>query len=213
MIRVFTLVSSTTSSSSRIFTIVAVLLIGLAVGFTIGGSYSGSNPRPTALVATTITQTAAMSGQSPTRPDLLEYCFSPAGSCSGVIIRWITRANSSIHILIYSFTLDPVRDALIQAKNRGVEVKIVMERSNANSSGAEYQNLKNAGIDVRLDTNSGDMHDKIAIIDSHILITGSYNYSQAANTRNNENLVVIDSQAWAEAYEVQFQIIYNASTP
>jgi phosphatidylserine/phosphatidylglycerophosphate/cardiolipin synthase-like enzyme len=154
-----------------------------------------------------------MTVSSSTRPDILQYCFSPGGDCGSVIIHWISRANSSIHILIYSFTLDDVREALIQAKNRGVDVKVVMERSTVNSSGSEYQNLKNAGLDVHLDTNSGDMHDKVAIVDSHIIITGSMNWTNAGENQNNENLIVIDSQSWAQAYEAQFERVYNASAP
>lgn len=208
------MISLRNSNSGRIFPIaVVVFLIGLVVGFASGAAFVRQNAGPVGQMATTTTPTATTSVQPSTKPDLLEYCFSPGGNCSDVIIRWITRANSSIHILIYSFTLDNIRDALIQAKNRGVDVKLVMERTNANGTGAEYENLRNAGIDIRLDTNSGDMHDKVAIIDSHIVITGSFNYSQAANSRNNENLLVIDNQAWAAAYELQFQIIYNASTP
>ncbi len=130
-----------------------------------------------------------------------------------LVVRWIDRANSSVHVLIYSFTLDAIRNSLIAAKNRGVDVKVVVERSNANEKGAEYQHLKNVGVDIRLDTNSGLMHDKVAVIDGHIILTGSYNWSAAATTSNNENLVVIDSANWASAFETQFQQVYNRATP
>ena len=143
---------------------------------------------------------------------LVEYCFSPGGDCATVLIRWISSAKTSIHVLIYSFTLDNVRDALIQAKNRGVDVKVVFDEQQVYGQGSEYSNLKAAGVDVRIDTGSGLMHDKVAIIDSHIIITGSFNWSQAGNQENNENLLVIDSSSWAAAYEQQFQLIYNAAS-
>jgi cardiolipin hydrolase len=143
---------------------------------------------------------------------LVEYCFSPGGNCANVLIRWISSARTSIHVLIYSFTLDNVRDALIQAKNRGVDVKIVFDEEQARGRGSEYSNLKAAGVDVRVDTGSGLMHDKVAIIDNHIIITGSFNWSQAGNQENNENLIVIDNSSWASAYEHQFQLIYNAAS-
>jgi phosphatidylserine/phosphatidylglycerophosphate/cardiolipin synthase-like enzyme len=57
------------------------------------------------------------------------------------------------------------------------------------------------------------MHDKVAIIDSHIIITGSMNWTNAGENQNNENLIVIDSQSWAQAYETQFQRVYGASAP
>ncbi len=185
-----------------------LLIIGLIVGFQLGAAFSSvSNaPRSTTIYVTTSSQV-----QAPV--DLVEYCFSPGGNCASIVVKWINRANSSVHVLIYSFTLDAIRNALIDAKNRGINVKVVMERSNANEKGTEYQNLKNAGVDIRLDTNSGLMHDKVAIIDGRIILTGSYNYSAAANTSNNENLVVIDSNAWASAFETQFQQVYNQATP
>ncbi len=182
-----------------------LLIVGLVVGYQIGAAARPSSNAPASTTSVFATTTA--SAQPPT--DLVEYCFSPGGNCSSLVVKWIDRANSSVHVLIYSFTLDAISTALIAAKNRGVEVKVVMERSNANEKGAEYQMLKNAGVDIRLDMNSGLMHDKAAIIDGHIILTGSYNYSAAADTSNNENLVVIDSLRWASAFESQFQLIYS----
>lgn len=187
-----------------------MLVIGLIVGFQIGAIFSSSHGPPEAST-TTVLVTTRSRFQAPA--DLVEYCFSPGGNCANVVVKWIERANSSIHVLIYSFTLDAIRSALIDAKNRGVDVKVVMERSNAYEQGAEYQNLKNVGVDIRLDTNSGLMHDKVAIIDGHIILTGSYNWSAAANTSNNENLVVLESTAWASAFGTEFQQVYNQATP
>jgi phosphatidylserine/phosphatidylglycerophosphate/cardiolipin synthase-like enzyme len=108
--------------------------------------------------------------------------------------------------------LDDVRDALIQAKKRGVDVKVVFDEEQAYGQGSEYSNLKAAGVDVRIDTGPGLMHDKVAIIDNRIIITGSFNWSQAGNQENNENLVIIDSSSWAAVYEQQFADIWNEAT-
>lgn len=116
--------------------------------------------------------------------------------------------------MIYSFTLDSVGDALVQAKQRGVDVKIAWDKTEVNVQGSEYQKLKNAGIDIRIDHETGIalLHDKVAIIDGHIIITGSFNWSTEANLHDRENLVVIDSTTWAAAYEQNFQQIWNASS-
>lgn len=197
------------ASSVRVVAFALVLLtIGLAVGFEIGTRVSSVNVQSltTTVYATT---TIPIEGSA----DLVGYCFSPGGDCADVVVDWINRANGSIHVLMYSFTLDQVSNALVAAKNRGVDVKIVMERDNAYASGAEYQNLKNAGVDIRLDNNPADMHDKVAIIDGHILLSGSLNWSARANTANNENLIVIDSSTWGSAFEAQFQNIYDEAGP
>ena len=154
----------------------------------------------------TITSTVTVLGSS--SQDLVQYCFSPGGHCDQVLVGWISRANSTIHVLIYSFTLDDVRDALISAHNRGLDVKVVMEKENVNEPGSEYYNLKTAGVDVRWDSRSALMHDKFAVIDGHVIVTGSYNWSASATNSNNENMAVIDSSSWGTAYETNFQTVY-----
>jgi phospholipase D len=143
--------------------------------------------------------------------DILSVCFSPGGNCADQIIYWIGRANSSIHILIYSFTLDTISNALISAKqkNPALDIRIVWDTSN--STGTEYQRLENASFNMHIDHRSGLMHDKVAIIDSHIIITGSFNWSNAANQTNRENMIVLDSQAWGSAYEQYFQQNWQAT--
>jgi len=137
--------------------------------------------------------------QTQANMSVLGIYFSPRGGCESQVIRWIGRANRSIHILIYSFTLDSISDALIEAHNRGVEVKVVFEK-NQITKYSEYQKLRAAGIPVRNDTNSGYMHDKVMIIDGVIVLTGSFNWSAHAEKVNNENLIVIKSIYVAEVY-------------
>ena len=95
---------------------------------------------------------------------ILGVYLSPNGGCENQIIHWINQANVSIHVLIYSFTSDPICVALINAHNRGVEVEVVFDEGRADESGGEYQNLKDAGIDVRNNNESGYMHNvKVAL--------------------------------------------------
>jgi len=141
---------------------------------------------------------------------ILGVYFSPRGGCEDEIIHWIDRANKSIHILIYSFTLDSIGDALIRAHKREVEVKVVFEEDQITRY-SEYQRLKAAGIDVKNDTNPRLMHDKVMIIDGIIVITGSYNYSRSAEEYNNENLIVILNDRVASIYEEEFQKIWRQS--
>jgi len=138
---------------------------------------------------------------------VLGVYFSPKGGCEDQVIGWIGRANRTIHILIYSFTLDSVSDALIEAQNRGVEVKVVFEK-NQITKYSEYQKLKAAGIAVRNDTNPGYMHDKVMIIDGVIVLTGSFNWSMHAEEKNNENLLIIRSLYLAGIYEKEFERIW-----
>jgi phosphatidylserine/phosphatidylglycerophosphate/cardiolipin synthase-like enzyme len=165
----------------------------------------------TSTTFTTATSTMFTTASASKNDALVQYCFSPGSNCASVLVSNFEKASVSIHVLIYSFTLGSIREALIRAKNRGVDVRVVMERDNVNATSSEYEALRLAGIDVRLDSNPALMHDKLAIVDGHIMITGSYNWTSAANNSNNENLVVIDDPRWAQAFEWQFQSVYSTA--
>jgi hypothetical protein len=164
----------------------------------------------TQTVTSTVTSTATTTVKTTTTQTVQQVrktCFSRVSECSSIIINLINRANRTVHVMVYSFTYDPLADALIMAHGRNVSVVVIIERQQANVTGSVYYKLLNAGVDVRLDSNPYLMHHKVAIIDGWIVITGSYNWSQSAEERNDENIVVIYDEAIAERYEQEFQRI------
>lgn len=170
--------------------IIAIFILGLLLGATLGVVY-GRYSAP-------YIQTPAPS---------YEVYFSPKGGCADAVLYWIGRANRSIHVLMFIFSLDSIADALISAHKRGVEIKVVFEKSQSYS---QYATLKSAGIEVGNDTNwEGIMHNKIAIIDGSIVMTGSFNWTPTADRNNNENLIVLRSQQIASIYESEFQKIWS----
>lgn len=149
---------------------------------------------------------------APLEAPIYEVYFSPKGGCEARLLYWLNRANASIHVLIYSFTLDSIGDALVAAHRRGLDVRVVMEREGV-GRGSEYGKLKGAGVPVRLDANPALMHHKVAIIDGSIVITGSFNWTDSAEDRNNENMIVIRSAKVAAIYEGEFERIWGQSAP
>lgn len=143
-------------------------------------------------------------------PQIIGIYFSPKGGCEEAVLTWISKANSSVHIIIYSFTLDTVGDALVEAHERGIEVKVVFEKSQI-SQYSEYQKLRDAGIEVRNDTNSKLMHNKVMVVDGNVVLTGSFNWSSNAQNYNDENLIVVRSSPVANSYEIEFQMIWDES--
>ena len=139
---------------------------------------------------------------------VLGVCFSRTMDCSSLIRYWISRANESVHVMVYGFTLDDLSEALIEAKGRGVEVRVVIERESAYWSGSEYERLLRAGVDVRLDGNPHTMHHKVVVIDGKIVITGSYNWTWSAENRNDENVVILMDEGLAGSYEREFQRVW-----
>jgi phosphatidylserine/phosphatidylglycerophosphate/cardiolipin synthase-like enzyme len=146
-------------------------------------------------------------------PDV-EVLFSPEDNVEDRIIAIIRDAKSSIDFMLYSFTLDDVGTALIDKYHEGIIVSGVMDRDQAFSNhGTEYQRLKDSGIDVRLDGNENLMHNKVLIIDGSIVITGSYNFSYNAETKNDENVLIIHSADIAAQFMNEYGLIYAQSTP
>ncbi len=99
---------------------------------------------------------------------------------------------------------------MIAAHRRGVDVKVILDRYKA-SEGSEYDKLRSAGIPVRLHESAGLMHNKVAVIDGSITITGSYNWTGTAENENDENLIVIRSLEIFNSYEKEFEKIWNTS--
>ena len=144
------------------------------------------------------------------RPQVLGPYFSPNGGCEDKILYWIGRANSTIHILIYSFTTNSIANALVDAFNRGIEVRVVFEEAQTGGVSRD-EKLRAAGIAVRTDRNSRNMHNKVMILDGGVVITGSYDWTETAEIFNNENLVVIKSASIGSTYEEEFSYIWGQS--
>lgn len=157
--------------------------------------------KTTSTTTTTITHIVSTSIPS---DRVEEVCFSAVEDCSSLIVFWISRANKSIHVMIYSFTQDEIGEALAQAVKRGIDVEVVFEKSQL-SEYSELERLKKAGAEVYLDGNPYTMHHKVAVIDDVVVITGSYNWSMSAEERNDENLVILFGENIAKLYESEFQ--------
>lgn len=128
------------------------------------------------------------------------------GGADGPLVRAIDGARLSVDIAAYSFSLDSIRDALIRARHRGVQVRLVMESDNLERS--DPQRLKDAGIPILGDRRQGLMHDKFVVIDRAEVWTGSMNFTDAGAYEDNNNLLRIRSPIVAEDYITEFQEMF-----
>ncbi|MEM1520850.1 MAG: phospholipase D family protein [Candidatus Korarchaeum sp.] len=138
----------------------------------------------------------------------VEALFCPEDGCSKAVISLFDRANETIDVAVYSFTHPDIADALIRAKERGVRVRVILEGEQVTSY-SQYGKLKSAGIDVILDKNEYLMHNKFAVVDGKVVATGSFNYTVAADRRNDENLVMILDEATAGGFEKEFEEMWR----
>ena len=128
------------------------------------------------------------------------------GGPDGPLIAAIDSARLSVDAAIYSLSLDSVRDALIRAYQRGVQVRVVMESDNMDRS--DPQRLKDAGIPMLGDRREGLMHNKFLVIDRAEVWTGSMNLTDNGAYKDNNNFMRIHSSEVAEDYEAEFNEMF-----
>lgn len=135
--------------------------------------------------------------------------FSPDGGCTDAIVREISRAQKSIDIMMYSFTSRPIIQELDKAKDRGVKIRVLLDKAQETQKYAKGRYLAQKGIAVKYDTGSGLMHNKVGIIDGQAMFTGSFNWTAQAEKYNAENLLLIDDPALINKYQERFDYLWG----
>ncbi len=126
--------------------------------------------------------------------------FSPKGGATDAIVNMINQSTRNINVLAYSFTSKPIADALILAKGRGVDVEIVLDKSQPNARGGQMHNVIAAGIPVWVDRKHAIAHNKVMVIDGNLIETESFNYTASAEKNNGENTLICHSVSGYNLY-------------
>ncbi len=144
---------------------------------------------------------------SPSCPDCpsLTVYFSPQGGATEAIVKELENAKTSILVQAYSFTSAPIAKALVAAHEREVKVEILLDKSHLTAQYTSAPFVAKAGIPVKIDSAHDVAHNKIMIIDSKIVITGSFNFTKSAEDKNAENLLVIRDKETAGKYVKKWQ--------
>ena len=141
-----------------------------------------------------------------------EVHFSPKGGAEAAVVREINAAQHSLFVATYQLTNKRIADALIEAWKRGVTVKVIVDKSQRPRApgGCCAPNVA-AVMPVLVDSKHPIMHDKVVVIDQETVITGSFNFSNAAEKSNAENLLVIHDKDLAKQYIDNWQLHANHS--
>ncbi len=134
---------------------------------------------------------------------LVESYFSPSDFTNREILEELESAESSIRFALLTFTKDDLAEAMIQKVQSGLEVRGIIE--NINDNGSEYIKILNAGVNVVDHVPSAILHHKYAILDDETVITGSHNWSNAADQQNDENTLIIHDPSIANQYRQEFE--------
>ncbi len=137
--------------------------------------------------------------------DDINVYFSPRGGAEEAIIQAIDNAKTEIRVMAYSFTAIPIANSLINAHRRGVNVVVILDKSQPRARSGKMQFLNENGVAVYIDKAHAIAHNKVIIIDKYCTITGSYNFSKAAEERNAENVLIVNGKELASKYLKNFQ--------
>jgi len=140
--------------------------------------------------------------------------FSPNGDIQSKIIECIDQSVESIDVMCFSFTSRTIAKRLIDAKERGVRVRVILDLSQTEDKNTMYGFLKKNQVEVKRISapKNGIMHNKVAVFDNKTALTGSYNWTGSAERYNYENAVFLDDNQSIFDYKQQFEDLWNKAS-
>lgn len=139
--------------------------------------------------------------------EYIEILFSPENSLEGKIIEEIEKAKKSIFFAVFAFNSKNITKSLIKKKIKGVKIKGIFENYNT-SRNSSFYTFRDFGIEVKKSNMAGFLHDKLFIIDSQTIITGSYNPTNAAK-KNYETLIILKDKKISEKYLKEWEKLWR----
>jgi cardiolipin hydrolase len=139
--------------------------------------------------------------------------FSPGPDCRIAIEQAMETALDELLICVFTISDDRLSDAIQRAHRNGLTVRVLSDNDKIDDRGNDIERLAASGVDVRIDRSPEHMHHKFMVVDGQTILTGSYNWTRSAETRNEENLVVLDDPFLAGRFAEEFERIWNISDP
>ena len=137
--------------------------------------------------------------------EVLGVYFTPPANAVAAIIKAIDASEREVLVQAYGFTHNGIAQALVRAHQRGVLVRVLLDKKSAKSNHYVISVLQQAQIDVRQDGKHAIAHNKVMVIDLNKVITGSFNFTNSAATRNAENFLILKSEHLAQQYRLQWK--------
>jgi phosphatidylserine/phosphatidylglycerophosphate/cardiolipin synthase-like enzyme len=140
-------------------------------------------------------------------------CFTPGENCTDVIVQTLGGAKRTVLAQAYSFTSALIAKALLDAHKRGVQVQAILDKSQRSDKYSSADFLANQGVPVVIDANHAIAHNKVIVIDGELVITGSFNFTKAAQQKNAENLLLLSDAPLAAQYARNWDAHRSHSQP
>ena len=142
---------------------------------------------------------------APVQAQVQGVYFTPPAGVAQAIIAQIDHSEREVLVQAYGFTHRPIAKALARAQQRGVDVRVLVDQKSGAQNHEVLALLEAAQVQLRGDGRHAIAHNKLMLIDETVVITGSFNFTNAAETRNAENLLILQSHDLAQVYKQQWE--------
>lgn len=139
----------------------------------------------------------------------LEIYFSPKDKSSGRIVQILKNSKKYIYVPAFLITHQEISTELINAKNRGVDVRVIIDANSTSTKNSKHKILRSNGIPLKTENYAGKLHSKMIIVDDEYLITGSMNFSNSGENKNDENLLIINDSKIAKLHKDFFLYLWT----
>ena len=141
---------------------------------------------------------------TPFQAEVLGVYFTPPAGAAQAIVKVIDASHSEVLVQAYGFTHNAIAQAIIRAHQRGVKVSVLLDQKSDHTNRYVVDLFNNGQIMMRQDGKHAIAHNKVMVIDENIVITGSFNFTNSAETRNAENFLILKSPTLANRYKEEW---------
>jgi phosphatidylserine/phosphatidylglycerophosphate/cardiolipin synthase-like enzyme len=134
--------------------------------------------------------------------------FFPGEEGERTLIKYLNMAQHTLEICVFTISNDKLAKCVENLFQRGVKVRLITDDECASNKGSDIYEMADKGIPVRTDNSQAHMHNKYAIVDNKILITGSFNWTWQAVKSNQENLIIVEKEELVKRYKDAFEKLW-----
>lgn len=139
--------------------------------------------------------------------------FTPSNACENNIIYLLNNAKQQIDIAVYSITNDNLVSAIKDAHKRGIKIRILTDKTQAENTSSKTAHLRNAGLNIKVHSKHRIEHNKFVVIDNQVVMTGSYNWTTSATLKNSENCLKIwNDDTTVLEYQKRFEYLWTVNS-
>ena len=135
--------------------------------------------------------------------------FSPGEDCLNALLGLINGAHQTLQICVFTISDNRIREALLKAYQRGVEVRIITDNDKTEDKGSDIDWLAEQGVPVRVDRTRHHMHHKFVIADARQIATGSFNWTVSATRYNHENILLLNDETVIRDFAAEFESLWR----